>query len=39
MFKLKHRPLPFALILALAGCACGPDYLRPTPTLPQHWPG
>ncbi len=39
MFKLKHRPLPFALILALAGCASGPDYLRPTPTLPQHWPG
>lgn len=38
MLKFDRRPLSLALLL-LGGCASGPDYLRPTPTLPQHWLG
>lgn len=37
MLELNRTALPAVLMLALAGCASGPDYLRPTPTLPSHW--
>jgi NodT family efflux transporter outer membrane factor (OMF) lipoprotein len=40
----RHRPHPAlpaagiaALVLALAACTVGPNFLRPTPPTPAHW--
>lgn len=37
MLKPTLRLLPLATALLLAGCAAGPDYLRPTLLLPNTW--
>ena len=37
MHKLAAQTSLAALLLALTGCASGPDYLRPTLSLPAHW--
>jgi multidrug efflux system outer membrane protein len=34
---IKRGELTMALILALAGCASGPDYARPEVALPAQW--
>ena len=35
--KATLRLAPIAALLALAGCAVGPDYRRPAPELPVAW--
>ncbi len=39
MADFKRLTLPLLLTLGLYGCATGPDYERPSPTLPTHWLG
>lgn len=36
---VRRLPVPLALLLALAGCAAGPDYQRPELALPAAFPG
>ena len=36
--ELLTMTMAAALILALAGCASGPDYVRPEVALPAQWP-
>jgi NodT family efflux transporter outer membrane factor (OMF) lipoprotein len=37
----RHRPISAAAIgfaVLLAGCTVGPDFVRPVPQVPPHWP-
>ncbi|MFT3762111.1 MAG: efflux transporter outer membrane subunit [Pseudoxanthomonas sp.] len=34
---IPHRFIPGLLALALAGCAAGPDFVKPTPAAPDDW--
>jgi len=34
---LTRKLLPLLALLLAGGCAVGPDYVRPDPTLPAHW--
>ncbi|MFT4196878.1 MAG: efflux transporter outer membrane subunit [Pseudoxanthomonas sp.] len=36
-FRPSHRLVPGLLTLALAGCAAGQDFVRPTPAAPADW--
>ncbi|WP_200409808.1 efflux transporter outer membrane subunit [Komagataeibacter oboediens] len=36
-FQCRVRMLLFPMLLAVAGCSMGPDFVRPKPVLPEQW--
>ncbi|RFD19304.1 efflux transporter outer membrane subunit [Komagataeibacter melaceti] len=36
-FHYRLRMILFPVLLAMAGCSMGPDFVRPKPVLPEQW--